>query len=322
MAEFAHKFVNTNGIKMHYVEAGQGPIVLLCHGFPESWYSWRHQIKALAEAGFHAVAPDLRGYGQTDRPAALEAYDIFQLTGDLVGLVNSVLEKSGEKSAVIVGHDWGALITPYAALFRPDLFRAVGLLSVPYAPRGPISPSEWEQKTYPGKIFYQAIFRSPGAEKIFEADVRGGIINGLYSASGSASPNERWNPVIDPGAPPRPPASAAPKLPSWVTEKDIDFLTGEFQRTGFTGGLNYYRNMDRNWALTPFLDGAKLRQPTLFIAGDKDAVIEFWGDELNSMDQHVPNLKKKVILPGIGHWTQQENPTEVNRLLIEFLKTL
>jgi pimeloyl-ACP methyl ester carboxylesterase len=112
MAEFAHKFVNTNGIKMHYVEAGQGPIVLLCHGFPESWYSWRHQIKALAEAGFHAVAPDLRGYGQTDRPAALEAYDIFQLTGDLVGLVNSVLEKSGEKSAVIVGHDWGALITP------------------------------------------------------------------------------------------------------------------------------------------------------------------------------------------------------------------
>lgn len=322
MAEFAHKFVNTNGIKMHYVEAGQGPMVLLCHGFPESWYSWRHQIKALADAGFHAVAPDLRGYGQTDRPAPLEAYDIFQLTGDLVGLVNSVLEKSGEKSAVIVGHDWGALITPYAALFRPDLFRAVGLLSVPYVPRGPISPSEWEQKTYPGKIFYQAIFRSPGAEKIFEADVRAGIINGLYAASGSASPAERWDPVIDPNGPPRAPASAPAKLPAWITEKDIDFLTGEFERTGFTGGLNYYRNMDRNWAITPFLDGAKLRQPTLFIAGDKDAVIEFWGDELNSMDQHVPNLKKKVILPGIGHWTQQESPAEVNRLLIEFLKAL
>jgi pimeloyl-ACP methyl ester carboxylesterase len=322
MAEFAHKFANTNGIKMHYVEAGVGPTVLLCHGFPESWYSWRHQINALAEAGFHAVAPDLRGYGQTDRPAPVEAYDIFQLTGDLVGLVNSVLEKSGEKSAVIVGHDWGALITPYAALFRPDLFRAVGLLSVPYRPRGPISPSEWEQKTYPGKIFYQAIFRSTGAEKIFEADVRAGIINGLYSASGSASPNDRWNPVIDPNALRQPPSSAPAKLPAWITEKDIDFLADEFQRTGFTGGLNYYRNMDRNWALTPFLDGAKLRQPTLFIAGDKDAVIEFLGDELNAMDQNVPDLKKKVILPGVGHWTQQESPAEVNRLLIEFLKTL
>jgi pimeloyl-ACP methyl ester carboxylesterase len=113
-----------------------------------------------------------------------------------------------------------------------------------------------------------------------------------------------------------------PKLPAWLTERDIDFLTGEFQRTGFTGGLNYYRNMDRNWALTPFLDGAKLLQPTLFIAGDRDGVIEFWGNEVRTMDQHVPNLRKKVILPGIGHWTQQESPAEVNRLLIEFLKAL
>jgi pimeloyl-ACP methyl ester carboxylesterase len=144
-------FVDTNGIRMHYVEEGAGPLVVLLHGFPESWHSWRHQLGALAAAGFRAVAPDLRGYGQTDQPEALDAYDIFQLTGDAVGLVNGL----GEKSAVIVGHDWGAHITAHAALFRPDMFRAVALLSVPYSPRGKLNQTEWEQRKYPGKVFYQ-----------------------------------------------------------------------------------------------------------------------------------------------------------------------
>ena len=317
MAEFAHRFVNTNGIRMHYVEAGSGPHVLMCHGFPESWYSWRHQIRALADAGFHAIAPDMRGYGQTDRPKEVEAYDIFQLTGDLVGLVNAL----GGEPVVIVGHDWGALITQCAALFRPDLFRAVVLLSVPFLARGPISPGEWEKQKYPGKIFYQQIFRAPGSEKIFETDVRGSIIRALYSASGDPPPEERWRPVIDPGkiAEVLP---AASKKPAWVTEEDIDFFTSEFERAGFAGGLNYYRNMDRNWALTPFLAGARLRQPTLFIAGDCDAVIDFWNEEFNALEKNVPNLRKKVVLPGVGHWTQQERPAEVNRLIIEFLKNL
>ncbi|MFZ0887111.1 MAG: alpha/beta hydrolase [Candidatus Binataceae bacterium] len=317
MPELEHRFVRTNGIRMHYVEAGSGPLVVLCHGFPESWYSWRHQIPALAQAGFHVVAPDMRGYGQTDRPEPVEAYDIFQLTGDIVGLVNAL----NEKPVVIVGHDWGAWIAPYAALLRPDLFRAVGLLSVPYFPRMGISPSEWERQKYPGKIFYQAMFRSPGAEDIFQADVRTGLLGALYAASGDAALNERWNPVIDPNAPPRPPAPPK-KLPPWLTEQDLDFFTAEFKRTGFTGGLNYYRNVDRNWALTPFLDGAKLMQPTIFIAGERDAVIEFWNEEFNALEANVPNLKKKATLPGIGHWTQQERPQEVNNLLIEFLKAL
>lgn len=315
MAEVAHRFVNTNGIRMHYVEAGSGPLVLLCHGFPESWYSWRHQIRALADAGFHAIAPDMRGYGQTDRPAAVEDYDIFQLTGDLVGLVNSFQAPP----TVIVGHDWGAWITQAAALFRPDLFRAVGLLSVPFLPRLQIRPSEWEQRRYPGKIFYQQIFRSPGSEQIFQADVRTSITNALYSASGEPPPNQRWRYVIDPAEPPPMPL---PQSPSFVTAADIDFFVGEFQRTGFSGGLNYYRNVDRNWALTPFLDGAKLRQPTLFIAGEHDAVLEFWGEEVATMRANVPHLTRQVILPGVGHWTQQENPAEVNRLLIEFLRAL
>ncbi len=315
MAEFAHRFVDTNRIRMHYAEAGAGPHVLMCHGFPESWYSWRHQIRAIAEAGFHAIAPDLRGYGQTDRPAEVEAYDIFQLTGDLVGLVNSL----GGEPVVIAGHDWGALITQCAALFRPDLFRAVVLLSVPFMPRGPISPSDWEKRAYPGKIFYQQIFRAPGSEKIFEADVRSSIIRALYTASGEPPPEDRWRPVIDPGAAVLPPAL---KKPSFVTDEDIAFFTAEFERSGFGGGLNYYRNLDRNWALTPFLDGAKLRQPTIFIAGDRDAVIEFWREAFDALEKNVPNLTKKVLLPGAGHWTQQERPAEVNRLMVEFLKSL
>ena len=317
MAEIAHRFADVNGIRMHYAELGTGPIVLLCHGFPESWYSWRHQLPALANAGFRAIAPDMRGYGQTDRPAAVEAYDIFQLTGDLVGLVNVL----GGEPVVIVGHDWGAWITQAAALFRPDLFRAVGLLSVPFLPRLEISPIAWEQQKFPGKIFYQQIFRNPGSETIFEADVRGSILNALYSASGEGPEEQRWRFAIDPKeiGTLRPPV---PSLPSFVTDADVDFFVKEFERSGFGGGLNYYRNVERNWAQTPFLAGAKLRQPTLFIAGDRDGVLGFWGEEVAAMERNVPNLVRKVVLHGVGHWTQQENPAEVNRLLIEFIRGL
>src|SRR5262249_39689677 len=158
-AGLAHRFAQTNGIRMHYVEAGSGPLVLMLHGFPESWYSWRRQLPALAEAGFHAVAPDMRGYGQTDAPRPVEAYDIFQLAGDIVGLVNAL----GEAPAVIVGHDWGSWVTSQTALMRPDLFRAVALLSVPYMVRKSMNQTQWEQEKYPGKIFYQAMLRSPAA---------------------------------------------------------------------------------------------------------------------------------------------------------------
>ncbi len=301
---------------MHCVEAGAGPLVVLLHGFPESWHSWRHQLGALADAGFHAVAPDLRGYGQTDRPEELEAYDIFQLTGDVVGLVHAM----GEESAVIVGHDWGALVTAYAALFRPDMFRAVALLSVPYAPRGRMSHTAWEQRKYPGKIFYQATLRDARSDQFLMSDVRSSLLKGLYSLSGEAEEQDRWSPVRDPAAPRE--ISRPPKMPSWLSEKDLDFLVAEYQRSGFTGGLNYYRNMDRNWALTPFLDGAKILQPTLFIAGHRDPVIEFTRGAYEALPTNIPNLKKSVLLPAVGHWTQQESPQEVNRLLIEFLKSL
>jgi pimeloyl-ACP methyl ester carboxylesterase len=169
------------------------------------------------------------------------------------------------------------------------------LFSVPYVPRRKVNQSEWEQQTYPGKTFYQAVLRSPMAEPYLQADVRGSLLRGLYTLSGQAAPEERFQPARDPGPPPTP---AVTKRPPWITEEDVDFLEAEFKRTGFTGGLNYYRNMDRNWALTQFLKGAKIMQPTLFVAGDKDPVI------------------------GVGHWIQQESPDQVNRLLIEFLDSL
>jgi pimeloyl-ACP methyl ester carboxylesterase len=226
----------------------------------------------------------------------------------------------GEESAVIVGHDWGALITHYAALFRPDMFRAVGLLSVPYRPRGSMNQSAWEPQKYPGKIFYQAALRSAGSNQFLMTDVRSSLLKGLYSLSGEAEGEDRWSPVRDPSAPGG--LATGPKMPSWLTEDDLDFLVEEYTRAGFTGGLNYYRNMDRNWALTPFLNGAKIMQPTIFIAGDRDPVIEFTRGAYEHLAENIPNLKKNVLLPGVGHWTQQERPDDVNRLLIEFLRAL
>jgi pimeloyl-ACP methyl ester carboxylesterase len=185
-----------------------------------------------------------------------------------------------------------------------------------------ISPSAWEQKKYPGKIFYQQVLRSPGIEKSMEADVYGTIVNVLYSASGEPPVEERWKFAMDPKDVASIGMAPTPKKPTFVTDADIEFLVGEFKRSGFAGGLNYYRNVDRNWALTPFLDGAKLRQPTLFIAGDRDGVLGFWGDEVEAMERNVPNLRKKLILPGVGHWTQQESADVVNSALIEFLREL
>ncbi len=309
-----HRFAEVNGIRMHYAEAGSGPLVLLCHGFPELWYSWRHQLGALAAKGYRAVAPDLRGYGQTDCPSALEAYDIFQLTGDLIGLVNAL----DQEPAVIIGHDWGAWLASYAALLRPELFRAVVLLSVPYIPRRAVNQTGWEQRKYPGRIFYQAGLRSPLSEQYFNAGIRDRMLSGFWTLSGDIAPAQRWKPVrspeVVPAAPPLPPG-----LPPWLTERDLDYYVGEYSRTGFTGGLNYYRNMDRNWALTPFLDGAQILQRTLFVAGDQDPCLDFLDNEVAEMEANIPNLSDKVLIPGAGHWIQQERPELVNRALLSFL---
>ena len=320
MAEITHRFVETNGIRMHIAEAGEGPLVLLCHGWPESWYSWRHQLHALAEAGYHAVAPDQRGYGQTDRPEAVDQYTIFHLTGDLVGLLDAL----GEQTAVVAGHDWGAPVAWHAALVRPDRFRAVIGLSVPRTPRGAVRPTTAMPRTEEG-VFYQLYFQEPGvAEAEFERDVRSTVRRVLYSASGDVPPGQGGIGLV-----PRSGGflsnSVDPEtLPAWLTDEDIDFYTGEFERSGFRGGLNWYRNIDRNWELTAAYTGALVTPPALFIAGERDIVLAFRGMRtlLEHLTDFVPNLRRTILLPGCGPWTQQERPAEVNAAMLEFLRGL
>jgi pimeloyl-ACP methyl ester carboxylesterase len=316
MSTLSHRFITTNGIRMHIAEQGSGPLVVLCHGFPELWFSWRHQIPAIAAAGFHVVAPDQRGYDQTDRPEPITAYDMFQLTGDIVGLVQAL----GYEEAVIVGHDWGAPVAWFASLFRPDLFRATALLSVPYIPRMDVRPTDAMKAIAGSGQFYQQYFQEPGkAEAELDADPRRSLRMFLYSLSGDPPPDKRWRYVfgrdegiLDSGTEPD-------TLPPWLTEADLDVFAEAFGKSGFRGGLNWYRNLDRNWELTPFLAGAKLRQPALFVAGEHDAVIEMYRPAYDFLEQTVPNLRKKVLLPGAGHWIQQERPVEVTHMLLEFL---
>jgi len=319
MPELQHKYVNSNGIRMHYVEQGEGPLVILCHGWPESWYSWRHQIPALAAAGFRVVAPDQRGYGHTDAPEPIESYNIFNLVGDIIGLVNSL----GVESAVIVGHDWGAPVAWNSALLRPDIFRAIALLSVPYFPRTPMRPTDAMKAMAGDKNFYQLYFQEPGkVEKELDADPRRSMAMVLYSASGDVPRTGEFS-ILFPKTTKFIETSIVPdKLPPWLTEADLDFFAGEFKRAGFRGGVNWYRNIDRNWELTPFLDGAKLRQPAVFAAGEYDVVGKMIPGGYAMAGAFTPNLKNKVIIPGAGHWVQQERPKEINEILIEFLKSL
>ncbi len=324
--EITHRFVDTNGIRMHIAEAGEGPLVLLCHGFPESWYSWRHQLVALAQAGFHAVAPDQRGYGQTDRPEDIEQYTLLHLVGDIVGLLDAL----GVSTTVIAGHDWGAPVAWHAALLRPDRFRAVIGLSVPYRPRGSVRPTTAMPQTSDA-MFYQLYFQTPGvAEAELERDPHMTMRRLLFWGSGDAP--RRAAPAVgagDVGMVPRDGGflsgrDAPATLPTWLTEADIDFYASEFTRTGFRGGLNWYRNIDRNWELLAAWAGARVTVPALYIAGDRDLVLAFRGMDklLPALAQFIPSLQQTLILPGCGHWTQQERPSEVNAAMLGFLQTL
>ena len=221
MASIQHRTVATNGINMHIAEAGSGPLVLLCHGFPESWYSWRHQLPALADAGFHVVAPDQRGYGQTDAPEENDAYTQFNLVGDIVGLVAAL----GERQAVVVGHDWGAPVAWNAALWRPDIFRAVAALSVPFQDRGPIAPTAaMRTMVGDGNFFYILYFQRPGvAEHELQHDVRRTLRRLLFGASGNA-PDRGLASVTNP-----PPKTSyfldqladTDVLPAWLTGPEV-----------------------------------------------------------------------------------------------------
>ncbi len=315
-----HRFVKSNGIRMHIAEQGSGPLVLLLHGFPECWYSWRHQLPALATAGYHAVAPDQRGYGQTDQPAEIEKFSIFHLVGDVIGLMDAL----HEDRAVVVGHDWGAGVAWTTALMRPARVRGVVGLSVPFRPRGRIPPVVAYRSAL-GEGFYQVYFQKLGpADAELARDVRSSFRRLMYSASGDVPLEPGPPPLIPPGGGFLDMTVEPAALPAWLTEEDLETFAMEFERSGFTGGLNWYRNLDRNWELIAPWHGARVQPPALYVAGDRDLVASFPGfkELIANLRTLVPNLKESLLLAGCGHWTQQERPAEVNAAVIEFLKDL
>ena len=323
MNDIKYRFVQTNGITMHVAEQGEGPLVLLVHGFPESWYSWKKQMSALAAAGYRVVAMDQRGYGQTDKPTEIEDYNIFKLTGDLIGLVGAL----GEKKAIIVGHDWGSPVAWHAAQFRPDIFRAVALMSVPFFVARDFSDvPPTHLMTALGsddEIFYQLFFQKPGAaEAAFEADYRFTLSSIFHGISGAATTAEQRATIYFPAKPPVESSAQVVKEIDWLSKEDLDFYVAELKQSGFRGPLNWYRNIDFNWGNTGFLSGSKLLQPTLFIAGEYDPVLEMYPGTYESLEERVPDLWQKTLLPDVGHWVQQEAAEEVNCLLLEFFESL
>ncbi len=322
MAEFQHRFAHTNGIWMHYVEAGSGPTAILCHGFPECWYSWRQQIRALAGEGFRVVAPYQRGYGETDAPEDIEAYSLCHLAADIVGLLYDL----GEQHAIVIGHDWGAPVAWTAALLRPDLYRGVGLLSVPYLQNlwGGQRPTAGMRAMVGSEFnFYQLYFQEPGiAEAELAEDARKSLLGIYYSASAEAKAhgpvlglfpkNQRFVDTL------RVPGN----LPSWLEPEDFDYYVQQFERSGFRGPVNWYRNLDRNAELLAFLKNARILQPSLFLAGESDGVVSLYRHAFDGLESTMPGLRHKLLIPNAGHWVQQEQPEPVNRALVEFCSSL
>jgi len=314
------KTIKANGITMRYAEVGQGPLVLFCHGWPESWYSWRHLLTAVSAAGFRAVAPDMRGFGGTDAPMEIERFTQFHAIGDMVELVKQL----GESSAVIVGHDWGAPVAWGSALLRPDVFRAVAGLSVPWTPPSYIdilSALEKQGIT----TFYMQYFQAPGvAEAEFEKDVADTLRRIYFTGSGDGRAEDRGFAALKPGGGFLDGTTNPATLPTWLTQSDLDYYVAQFQRTGFRGGLNWYRNIRRSWELFGPWRGQTIQQPSLFIAGSRDAVLKFPASQaqIAAFPKTLPALRGCHIIEGAGHWIQQERGPEVSRLVVDFLKGL
>ena len=279
-------------LDLHFVEKGDGKPVVLLHGFPELAYSWRHQLDPLAAAGYRAVAPDMRGYGRSPAPEPVEAYDIVELCGD----VDRLLDTLGTERAAIVGHDWGATLAWHYALLHPERTACVAALSVPLVPNPPVPPLPIMRR-HLGEDFYIVWFQQPGvAEEALERDVRRTLITPrVWTAAWAADETEN------------------PRLPEFMTEDDVAFYVSEYERTGFRGGLNWYRNMDRNWELTNKWGERKVEMPALFMAGTGDSTMKWMSPDV--MNGRVTDLRVE-LLDGVGHWIQQQAPLEVNRALL------
>jgi epoxide hydrolase A/B len=294
VAVVEHHRIATNGIELHVAAAGDGPPVILAHGFPELWFSWRHQIAALADAGLRALAPDMRGYGASARPADVAAYDVVTIAADLLGLLDAV----GEPRAVFVGHDWGAMVAWHIALAHPERVAGVAALSVPFVAPGRIPPMA-ALRAHLGEDFYICWFQEPGvADAALARDVRRTLTTReVWDAAWAQRHDE-------------------PPTPRFMTEDDLAVYVEAYERTGFTGGLNWYRNLDRNWEIAGRYADRTIDQPALFLTGSRDPVMRFAPPSV--MDGYVTDLEV-VVVEGAGHWVQQQRPDEVNTALLDFL---
>jgi pimeloyl-ACP methyl ester carboxylesterase len=323
MPELARRTIEANGQHVSFLEAGEhGPLVVFCHGFPELALSWRHQLPAVAAAGFRAVAPDMRGYGETGGPQEIDSYTIFHLVGDIVGLVQAL----GHSNAIIVGHDWGAAVAWHAALLRPDIFTAIGAMSVPYQPRRPgKKPIETFRNIAQEKglgEFYIVAFQEVGrGEADFEEDVDRTLRAMLGGLGAKGVESDRFS-IFGPAGRrllekhmPRP-------LPNWIDADTFAAFVSAFKREGFRRPLNWYRNIDRNFELTAPFQGLRISQPALFLTGEKDPVRLFAGAAERALAETLPNLRAALVIEGAGHWLQQEAPDQVTSALIDFLRSL
>jgi epoxide hydrolase A/B len=313
MLGFTNRVVSTNGVRLAVRDEGSGPAVVLCHGFPELAYSWRHQVPALAAAGFRVLAPDQRGYGGSDRPDDVGAYDMRHLTGDLVGLLDAL----GIERAVFVGHDWGGLIVWMMPLLHPSRTAGVVGVNTPYLPRAPVPPVALMRAAF-GDNHYIVHFQAPGVadvalardvRRVFTQLVRRGVpiadAEARLAARGSMPNLVEMVEAPDPLGEPL------------LTDADLEVYVDAFTRTGFTGGLNWYRNLDRNWEETPQLAGARITVPSLMVVAEWDAALR--PELAEPMKSFVDDLET-VTIPRCGHWTQQEHPDELNRILVGWLR--
>lgn len=315
------RLIETDGLTQQVLEAGEGPLVLLIHGFPELAISWRAQVAALAEAGYRAVAPDMRGYGGTDRPQRTEEHTILDLVGDMVDLVRAL----GQTECVVVGHDWGAPVAWHCALLRPEMFRAVAGLSVPFQPRIPKGPPTPMMRAISKRLrrdLYIVQFQGKDAHTVFEADVATALRKGFYAYDG-ATPDERQSAgFIAPGHDFVSEIAEDATLPPWMSEAHFAEYVVAFEAGGFKGPLDWYRCVDRNWALTAFAQDRRITVPAFFMVGERDPVRHYTGSAEATLKDWATDLRGQIVVPGAGHWLQQELPDEVNAALIDFLKSL
>jgi pimeloyl-ACP methyl ester carboxylesterase len=328
MTETSSLDIDVNGVTLRVHQAGDpaNPTVVLCHGFPELGYSWRHQMTPLAEAGFHVLAPDQRGYGHSSVPAEITAYGIADLTGDLVAL----LDHFGKQDATFVGHDWGALIVWDLARLHPHRVRAVVGVSVPFV-QWPAPPTQLMKMLYGDRFFYILYFQEPGvAETELDADTYDSMSKVMFGASGvgfgGRDRSAEVPPMIGTGfltMMPTPPARpfVGPEGP-WLTEADLQAYADEFAHSGFFGPVSYYRNLDANFDVVKDLGPERVAMPVYFVGGTHDVVNVMDPSGIERMQNLLPDFRGSTVLDGVGHWTQQEAPAAFNEALLGFLRSL